>query len=488
MSGQFIVREGMAPGVAGVIKIIQGQKHFWDEAFKEWIDNSIGAGAKNIRIRRTKEVLEIIDDGIGCNEIELMVKIAGSGMRWDDLACKYGIGGKMSQIRASNDGYIEIDSVHKDVTSKIAIDWNECVQQDAMGFASFVQGPTLPGSKTGTTIRIRNAKQFYKVDQYMDDLGHFYAGELLRHGKTFTFEINGKETVVKPYRAPSFDGKPVHFEIDYRGHHIKGFCGVVKSGLVNRHAGFSINWGYRLLKVTTEPAGKHLANRIYGEVYLPRTWKDVNITKDDFTVDVDDLMEQIGVACAGVIERGDMQYSDFSLNETCQLAGEMLTGAVSRGGAVAGGDVLLKGARPGRGGKTGTVVATGNGKPHRNWTQTQPGDKPSTLLSGMGRVKIPRSIRITWDHLGDEIYRVDINGTNHRTMAITLNQDNPCMFEFKSDPFLLSIQCCAHIAYEMHYGHHCDGILPAFKGESYHDTYQLLLASLHAQRTQAMTR
>lgn len=474
MSNQFIIDDRMNPGVGGVIKIIQGQKHHWDEAFKEWIDNSIGANAKNILILRTEDALEIIDDGIGCSDIKLMVSIAKSGMRSDDLACKYGIGGKMSQIRAciSTDGYVEVYSIHKDVTSEIAIDWNQCVQQDAMGLANFNQCPTLRGSKTGTRIKIRNAKRFYKPNQLMEEIGHFYAGEILNHGKTIAFEINGTRTIVRPYKAPPFEGKPVRFEIDYHGHHIKGLCGVVKPGVVNRYPGWSVHWGYRLVKVTQEPAGQHLVNRIYGEVHLPRTWKDINVTKDDFTSDVDDLMERIGELCSEVIERGDMQSSDFVLNETSQIAGDLLTGAI------AGGQERVKGRRPGRGGKSGTVTPSGNGSAHRNFTICQPGDKSGTFVGGVGHVKIPNRIRIAWDNLDDRVYRVDVVGTNPRTMTITLNNRNPCMIVFKDDPFKLAIECCAHIAYELTNNPGFDGILPAFKREGYHDTYQELLSSL----------
>lgn len=451
----------------GVLRVIKGDRLNPLVALKEWIDNALGAKARSIIVRRTGETLEIIDDGEGCEDLIVMESIAKSCKKSHNKASMYGIGGVMSQIRASIDGRVEVTSVHRNATSGIAIDWDDCIEKDRFEAKSFNTWATVPGTPTGTTIRIPKAKRFYKLDQLVADIGHAYAGELKR-GKRIAFETDGVRTEAKPFGSPPFIRK-VEFGFDFQGHAIEGFCGVVKPGVANPYPGWSVHWGYRVAMVTKAPAGDHLFNRIYGEVRLPQGWKNINPTKDDFTNEADDLWEKIGEACADVIKLADEQSTDLELSGASTLAGDLLTQAVI-------GD-KIKGRRPGTADKKGTAKATGRGAKHREFTTWQPGDSPSDKGNVGLPTNAPSRIRIGWDPTMEHAYRIDETGTrNNRTMAITLNQSMRQILDFKDDPARLATLCCAFIARELTSIQKYDLMFPEFKDREYHEVHDLLLS------------
>lgn len=455
---------------AGIIRVLQGERLNYLAALKEWIDNSLGARAKTITIRRTGECLEIIDDGDGCDDLKTMESLAASYKKSHNKASMYGIGGVLSQIRASIDGLVEVESITKKNTSKITVDWNECIANDKIGAKKYSSGPALGMMKTGTTIRIPKAKRFYSVEQYAEDLGHAYAGELRRAGRKIEFDINGKVTRVIPFKPYPFDGEPVRFDFDYQGHRIKGFCGVVKPGVTNRFPGWSVHWGYRVAFITHKPANGRRDHRIYGEVELPHDWKNINPTKDDFTNEIDDLWEIIGGHCEEVIVRGDQGSSDFELSESSEMVSDILTGAI------AGKQTIAKGRRPGAGSNRGTVNGTGNGSTHRNFSTAQTGEKPVDPTGNGAHARIPQKISVAWDDTLDRPYSIVITGTKSRTLAITLNKSNPRILEFKDDPGKLATMCCSHIAHELTYNSDFANVFPEFQAEQYHETYSQLLS------------
>lgn len=466
-------QESLSIGV-GILRFLRDSNMRWDVMFKEWIDNSLGARARNIIIRSKGKVLEIVDDGDGCDDLIVMESPARSGNRPHDIAGMYGIGGVMSQIHASQGGLVEVSSVHKNRQSEIAIDWNECLESNRFTPKYHNQIPSSPDATTGTTIRIHRAKRFRDTEKIITDLGHDYA-YVLRHGRRILFEIDGDVKEVIAYEPPPFD-KKVRFDFDFQGHRIKGFCGVLKQGFTNHYPGWSVHWGYRVAMVTKAPAMGHLVNRIYGEIELPRTWKNIVPTKDDFTSEADDLWEKIGELCTEVLERGDVQSTDFAIQEASEIVGGLLTEAI-------GGDrALIKGRRPKKGEDEGTVEPSGDGPEHKKFTTSQPGYKPSDLDGIEGLEKAPKKIRIAWDEAMTQAYRIDITGTSRsRIMTIMLNSGNPQIYDFIKDPNKLVTICCHFMATDLTNTPQYRGMFPEFVRDEVKETFDALLRRVSRQ-------
>jgi hypothetical protein len=448
----------------GILRFLRDKPLSWSSMCKEWIDNSYGARATRVVFRRIDDRVEISDDGEGCSDLRVMESIAKSINRDYDKAGMYGTGGIWSQIHASQGGKVEVTTVTNREKQTITINFSECLQANKF-ISDYTPGIPVPaGRPTGTTIRIFNAKRYGNENKILEDLGHAYAVEL-RAGRKIIFDTDGKRREVKPFQIPPFSAR-VEIDFVFQGHHITGFCGVVEEGVPNPHFGWSVHWGYRFAKTTTAPAGDHLPNRIYGEIYLPSSWKNINPTKDDFTSDADSFWEEIAILCDEVIRAADDQSTDLELLEASELASDLLTEAI------AGGKARVKGRRPGSAGKQGTVEPTGNGSPHENFATTQPGSKPAEADGIPPSRRSPSRIRIAWEESLDCPYRME---TSRTTMTITLNKSFHTIEQFKKDYTKLAVLCCFAIAHEKVSDPEYDGMFHSIVGEEYQEILSELL-------------
>jgi hypothetical protein len=453
----------------GILRVVRGQRLSWKEALKELIDNALDANANNTEIVMSGESFSIKDDGEGCDDLYAMESLASSIKSKHTKAGMYGWGGVMAQIRATNGGNVIVHSVTRDWDSTIVIDFVECIENDRFETKEYGKSPALPRSKTGTKITIERAKRrsLNKPKEVMEELSYSYS-DILKLGKKIVFEIDGEKTAIKPFKAPPFEGEQVSTTFDFRGHAISLLCGVVKEGVTNRYSGWSVHWGHRIVKVTGDPANGRVCRRIYGEVHLPETWRNINPTKDDFTEDVEELWEKIGELCSDIIARADQQTTDLEFKDASDMVGDILTRAIG-----------IKGRRPNRNGDAGTRTPTGEGSSHQNFTTSQPGDK----APGVGNAnfaKVPSRIRVAFDESLEYAYQIETGGTKNRTMTITLNKSMPQVFHFKNDPIGLAALCCAYIAHEFVDNKKFDGVFPEFKDKEYHEIHNDLLTRVTA--------
>jgi hypothetical protein len=454
----------------GILRVLRNSRMYWINMCREWIDNSLGARAETIRFRFTDEMLEIIDDGDGCDDLSMMESPARSVKYAHNRASMYGIGGVMSQINASQGGAVKVFSVHRRLTSQITIDWNECIEQNLFRAQEYTANPTPDGVATGTKIRIQQARRIGDLDKLIADLGHDYAG-YLRSGKKIIFEINGEEYPVLPFRSPKLTDR-VKIDFNFQGHHITGFCGIVKKGVPNPYPAWNVHWGYRCAFKTIAPADGKLTNRIYGEIYLPDEWSNIVPTKDNFTTDSDDLWEQVGTICAEIIDKADSESTELELTGAAGIAGGLLTEAVGEW------EASIKGRRPGCTNKHGTVIPTGTGTPHRNFTHVQPGDKPARNGDILGEKGVPKRIRIAWDETLNDTYTIDVSTGRNPTLTITLNTKKP-IYRFHGDAHDLAILCAGYIAHEYTSNNDkFDGFFPMIKEMDYHKIHDELLGRI----------
>ena len=255
---------------AGMIRFFIGSTLTILQMLAEWIDNALGADADKIviRWRRREHLLEIEDDGHGCEDLEEMESLARSGRKPGDRAAMYGIGGVMSQICMSRGGVVEVTTTTPTRKGYIKVDWNACLVADEL-FSEHGTTARPPKVKTGTTIKIHGAKSPGDVAKLVAGLGYHYAGAL-KAGKSITLLIDDQRHRIRPYHPPPFEAE-VHWDFVLDNLPIKGYTAAVAASHANPHAGWSIDWGYRIAMKFPDPAGPgRSAHRIFGMVYLPR--------------------------------------------------------------------------------------------------------------------------------------------------------------------------------------------------------------------------
>lgn len=464
----------------GIINVFRAQDLSWKRMMSEWIDNSFGAGAKRITIRKTGSLLEIVDDGFGCDDLRAMQSLARSVKNTGNKASRYGIGGLMSQINASQAGMTEVSSTTREKKSHIVCDWRACLERDTLFANSFLEisAPSRK-SKTGTTITIHNCKRIRDVDKLVRELGYRFSG-MLNAGHSITLEIEEEPTKVKPFTHPPFS-KEVAFEFKLDGCIVKGFCGLVERGTTNLFPGWSVHWGYRFLDRFHEPADGTPTNRIYGEIYLPQEWKNLSVTKDSFCEEPDDLWEVITEHCREIIDIAAEESQKVELAGASQAAEAIISGALI-------GKRMVKGARPGDTGKQGTVKPTGTGGDHKRFKTSQPGDKAPEDSPLPDRT--PDRVRIVFDETMEDVYSIATSGKRVRTFVLTLNTGLVRIADFRDDPKKLATVCLGYIAREIADG--ADDIqraFPSYREQSYQDIYrELLLRSDSPQEQEARPR
>lgn len=449
-----------------IIRIFQAERLSWKAMMAEWLDNSFGAGATKVKFRKSGQTLEIIDNGLGCDDLKRMESLARSIKTAGNKASMYGIGGVKSQINASQAGLVVVHSVTREKTSRIAINWGECLEADRLEASQFSETPTLPGAKIGTTITIHTCKRIKEVSRLIRDLGYFYSAEL-RNGKSIILEIDDDSTRVKPYATPPLSRR-IDFDFDHEGHRISGFCGQVEKAHPNPYPGWSFHWGYRFIGQYHEPADGRPTNRIYAVVNLPESWRNINVTKDAFSQDPDTLMEALADRCRPIVEAADAESQEIELTSASRLAEVLLGQALKNSKRV-------KGARPGDAGKSGTEDPTGEGSPHRNFTTSQPGDKGDE--DGPLPGKVPDRVRIDWDETIEGPYQLATSGTNRsRTFVLTLNSGISQIAEFRHDPSKLATYCLVFVAKEIAEGPpNIQKFFPSFRDLEFKDIYSRLL-------------
>lgn len=425
----------------GIINVLLSKRLDWKQILSEWIDNSLGAGATAIVIRKVKSTqkLEVEDNGRGCDDLKRMESLARSVRQGGDRAGMFGIGGVISQIQASQGGLVEVVSTTAAKRSEIEVHWGECVDRDRLEARHFDEYPAPKGSRTGTTIVVHNCRRFRDVTKLARELGYYYSG-VLRQGTSIRLEIDGEKVRIRPYEHPPFVLE-VPYDFDLDGHRITGLCGLVDPAHANPYYGWSVHWGYRFVGQFHEPAGGRPTNRIYAEVYLPETWRNISVTKDSFRDEADGLWAALTERCREVIEAADAQSQEIELHTASREAEDLI------GLALAGTKRAVKGRRPGSAGKSGTVEPTGNGSPHRHFSSVQPGDKAE--IDDLIPARTPDRVRIVWDQTIEGPYTIAPSGARCRTFVLTLNSSVPHIAAFKDDPQKLAVLCITYLAQEI---------------------------------------
>jgi hypothetical protein len=463
--------DDVLPIGAKIVDVFRNGRLTWLEGGCELIDNALDADATQVSLCLSGDILVVADNGRGCSDLKKMEAIACHHPQATTKAGRYGIGGVMTQINFSRAGRVQVESTTDDFTSFLEIDWGKCIELDRIQVTRHSKHKRHSDAKNGTVITIYNCKQPKKPSELARDLSHLYARELGSR-RQILLEVDGRRYPIaamkRPRLAPSVD---ISFEID--GHKITGYCGIVPPKVANPHSGWWVSFAHRLLGPYTAPAEGCPTNRIYGEIVLPKTWKNINITKTDLSDDDERLWTAVAAQCREVVEAAATQSEEFELTECTRATEGLIAGALAA--------QRVKGRRPNRNGASGATQPTGNGSPHAKFTYSQPGDKgdaPSGDENAKERSRMPSKVRIVWDETLSSVYHATISGMRDRQLILTLNPHREEFRKLREDPALLAFQCKTFIAREISEGRpEFQDAFPMFRDEEYHEILNKLCST-----------
>lgn len=192
-------------------------------ALCELIDNSIDARAKNIDVvlDEEKNTVQVIDDGVGCDDVRLFFRIGGTrGHDVNGRIGRYGIGGfkaacwlcDWQHVRTVHRGIERSGAMHftREISSPGEPQWEQGKERGTKN--KHGTHITLHGLRCGSEKPTRhplfgNPQQ----DKLRSELGMTY-GPALRSG-ALVIRINGE--AVAPVAWPQAIGAPLEFDGDY---------------------------------------------------------------------------------------------------------------------------------------------------------------------------------------------------------------------------------------------------------------------------------
>lgn len=421
----------LRPGIRQMIESIRHKTGLNPTAcVRELIDNSFDAGAMevNIHLDRDHARLEISDDGHGTAEIEAIPTPYKHVAHETTESGFCGIGGSDAVIALLNgEGKCHLVSITEHLVSKMTVDYKASKLADRF-ISVRHKRDNVDSLATGTTITLDGCRSLnpQNIGSIKRELSWTFS-PALQAGKRINFTIDGKRQVWEPYKPPARQGPAVKFDFEVEGHRVHGFCFLVKLGETNPVRGWAVVKGHRFLGKFSHPAAGRAGGmaRIYSEVTLPKSWRNINDHKDDFVEPPVELWAKLAEACAPIMDRAEKESQSIELAASIQAAQDILDLAVGYG---------VKGRRPGKPGKPAPPPPKKKGSSHKQFSHVQEGDKPPFDGRGM-----PRRIVLDWSPELEWPYEVRPEGKGVRVL---INLDCAENQKYRGDaagPFLADI-------------------------------------------------
>ena len=327
----------------------------WDRALAEMIDNSLDAGAQNIRIKIEGRVIEVQDDGRGIADL-LAAATSGKHVRSDTTELgMYGVGLKDAWYWAGP--RMEIVSVHKGLKGSLVADLREIQYRGDWEIEMPEYTPTR--DRSGTSIRLylsdESPRRSYPTERHFDELAWVFSPAILA-GKSVFVPAKNVLRRLKPVLLPRFI-ESVTDEFEINGKRVAIDIGVTEQREVLDGEGpIWIQFGHRYIDRSFIGCGEFAANRVRGVVRLinpidedsPK-WS-LSKNKDSLTDNKDELAAAIHIRIKPLLEFSDALSTNSDMMDLAkEIQSEIQTLVVSH----------KRNAREGRSGKSG---ASGAGK------------------------------------------------------------------------------------------------------------------------------
>jgi hypothetical protein len=262
----------------------------WSAALAEVIDNAFDAKASRVEIKVTKEAVEIIDDGCGCECPQRMFQKGFSTKRGQrGQMGRYGIGLKHASFYICGlEGDTFITSRFDGVERIVRANWGQIVRQQSWAIDDPRIEPAADGA-IGTRIRFIRGKRRWptgdNLKPVLDELSFTFA-PALENGLQIVMNIDGKRQPLTPPPMPEWI-KNVATTIT-----VGKKTAIVKAGIVapetpNKRKGLSYYYAHRnIITGTSKGCNGYPIAHVCGTVELDESWKlgqnKSSVTDDDF--------------------------------------------------------------------------------------------------------------------------------------------------------------------------------------------------------------
>lgn len=344
-----------------ILLSLRADKLDWKTALGELCDNAFDAKASRVEIEigSGKRVV-VKDDGIGCSDLAGMLTMGRHFGKSAGLG-RYGIGLKNAACWLW--GRLEIVSNHKGVIRKAFVNWADLAKQDDWLIPPLKEDVATSDDPIGTKLVFNNVeRKSPSFDQIIDELGYIFS-PAIRAGKQIVIRSARKQEAVSPWQPPKLvNAITDEFEVNGKG--VKLYCGILPEGARCKRFGFHFTHRHRVVKESCSlGAMGHSVTRVCGIVDLDGSWQ-LTKNKTDIAEDTDALESAIWERCGELIMASEEQAGEILCSELQTQVTDAIRECLSG---------MLKGARPGATGKTGSQQPTGKGGKHKNAKNTKRG-------------------------------------------------------------------------------------------------------------------
>lgn len=382
-----------------ILIALQSQPLSWWKRLAELVDNSIDAGARNISVSFRDRVLEVIDDGCGIRDPQVLVTLGLHEQHGASVGLgRYGVGAKDAWLCT---GYeIFVDTIHESVRRTLSVDVREMIQSN-WDIPDTTAEPTSLAS--GTTIRIPLSPEQSTPSWpgLSVRLGWVFS-PAIKDGLRFIHSDSG--TLVSAAEVPpllhavrdSFvvDGKSVSIDI-----------GMLPEGAKSEFTQggpFWIQHRHRTIDSSGIGTKGRCVRRIAGVIVLGDEWT-LSKNKDELCGDTDSLAQAIFERIAGLLDECEETAEQIETDALKIDLEERLNAALN---------TTKREKRSGGGDSRGTAkpAYTGRRRTHAADTSDNPGsvldDKPQRTRRGfsLGFTSQEDDILGRFDSLGKTIY------------------------------------------------------------------------------------
>lgn len=408
-----------------LLQSLANQRMGWADALGEFIDNSLDAGAKKIRVvvtepagKRGERKLLVHDDGNGLDELHVLVRLGDRKEHESTKLGRYGIGSKDAAFTIGGPRHkLTARSTFKGRRREMTFSWADVMDRGEWLNAE----PTEPVESTnvGTTIIVSPVDKVIPSGKRLDELaarlGYLFSPAIAR-GCEITLEFGADVRSLVAYRLPAFDGDAIEASASVDGKTVYIKCGLVADGAHNPNPGLTYYHGHRtILGPTASGCGDHSTSRIAGVVRLDAGWQ-LTKNKDNVSRSTDKLFAEVYKHILPVLKRSEVIAKSKESSAFQRQVEEMLNLAMF--GSARGLEVDSKAVR-GKGDTHGTVQPKGTGRRHQGAKVIQPG------LTFASR---------KFTHLRFEFVRMDpsLLGEFSDNGVVQLNEDNVFVRSLKS--------------------------------------------------------
>lgn len=371
----------------------------------ELIDNSIDAMATKIVIARDgKDTLRISDNGVGCQDLSLMLSPGNRKGRGKKTLGRYGIGAKDALINLGD--IVEVRSVSGDGKLRsVNVDWVELTNSGSWIVNSDFERPCQDETKTDIVIK-KLVKHSFDKRCVMDYISRTYYPAIRSNLVSVEIQTGGKSEKVTPPDPISLDHEQRFSDAacDIRG-------GIITDLEQRKHEGARIILEGK--RVVTERVREYVgipieAKNVFFEITLKGdTWK---VSKNKDSVDQSDLSriaEIIKARFSKLINKAIDHTSVIELEELNNSIKDVFSNLSGRG----------KAKRKQKKTKKGTVVEVGTDKKHKNARLVQDGD---TFDISLERPRKISGVSVRFNELAECDPLFDVNES-----VVTINKANP---------------------------------------------------------------